>query len=348
MKMVMNLYLKGLKRAGKRIIWVNDRISLKDFCEYVIVSMNGNCKHLYQLTVNEMNSYLCNGCSIIDDDCEEMMNDLTLGDIDLSVGDVLMVNYDFRSDWEFILEVDKIEQGCCEKDFKVIDGSGVGILEDCYGVFILKQIVTPNISKDEIEIFSSRFSGFDEYINKKFDVDANNREIDEYKEKIRELVRPKHYIMNVGLHGFDKEIKRKISVDSNVGLDSFCRGLIVSMRGDLSHSYGIKIGKSYLDDEIIDSKDLNFLQLKQKQKLKVIYDFGDKWTFNITISKVVDGYGDERRFNVLSGCGYGIVDDCGSIWGLEKIFDGTCDDFGTYDINDFNIDDINKKVSRVI
>ena len=52
MKIKMDIYLNGLKKI-KRTIQVNDNISLKTFSEYVIISMNGNCKHLYQLIVNE-------------------------------------------------------------------------------------------------------------------------------------------------------------------------------------------------------------------------------------------------------------------------------------------------------
>ena len=48
---------------------------MKLFCEYIIISMNGDCKHLYQLVVNEEYSYLSSDCDIIDPGIEEMMDE---------------------------------------------------------------------------------------------------------------------------------------------------------------------------------------------------------------------------------------------------------------------------------
>ena len=68
------------------------------FCEYVIISMNGNCKHLYQLIINDGYSYLGDECVVLDTDTEEMMENRTLECLDLATRDKLMVNYDFKSD----------------------------------------------------------------------------------------------------------------------------------------------------------------------------------------------------------------------------------------------------------
>ena len=96
------------------------------------------------------------------------------------------------------------------------------------------------------------------------------------------------------------------------------------MNGDLTHLYGLKKGKDYIDDEVLNEQDLNYLELQKAQKLKIVYDWGDSWTFNLRVSKVIDGYGEEKKFKVLSGKGYGIIDDCGGVWGLSEIFEEYC------------------------
>lgn len=348
MKLKIKLYLNGLKKAGTREIEVNDNLTLKKFCEYVILSMNGNCKHLYQLVINEEYSYLCDGCDVLNFGYEEMMEDLKLEDINLKLNDELMVNYDFRSDWEFILKITEIQDGYYGKEFKVVSGSGVGILEDSYGVYNLKQLTSSKKNEKDVKYFEIIVKGYKDYIEKEFNIDSINEEIENNLKLYYEKTKPKHYIMNISLDGYDKEIKRKISVNSNLGLDSFCRGVITSMRGDLMHGYSIKIGKEYIDEDVIDENDLNYLELKEKQRLKVVYDFGDNWCFNIRVSKVNEGYGEERRFRVISGKGYGIIDDCGGVYNLESIFNGTNEYFEKRDIDDFNIDEINNLIDFVI
>ena len=89
------------------------------------------------------------------------------------------------------------------------------------------------------------------------------------------------------------------------------------------------------------------MNLKEKQKLDIIYDFGDNWVFNITLSKIEDGYID-TPFQVLSGKGYGIIDDCGGSWSLAQIFDGKDRSWGRHNINDFDLEKCNRKVTRIM
>ena len=65
---------------------------------------------------------------------------------------------------------------------------------------------------------------------------------------------------------------------------------------------------------------------------------------NITISNVNEGYGYQKRFKLLSGKGYGIIDDCGGPYYLEDIFNGTSEDWEKRDINEFDIEKIQKDI----
>ena len=118
------------------------------------------------------------------------------------------------------------------------------------------------------------------------------------------------------------------------------------MNGDLSHLYGIKMGKKRCLSEYYNDFELYYLNIKEKQKLKIIYDWGDNWEFNLTLSKIMEDYGD-TQFDVLSGKGYGIIDDVGGVWGLQKVFDGKDRSWGKHNINDFNLEKCRKKVRKI-
>ena len=63
-----------------------------------------------------------------------------------------------------------------------------------------------------------------------------------------------------------------------------------------------------------------------------------------TVNKIIEGYGHTRKFNVLSGKGYGIIDDCGGVGELCDIFNKINKEWGECDINDFDVDRINRKI----
>ncbi len=339
MKIKANISLKGMKKQINRIIQCNDKLTIKLFCEYIIISMNGDCKHLYQLIYNDEYGYLGPGCEIKDYEIEELMEEKTLETLELNTKDKLMLNYDFANDWEFDIEIISVTDEQCNKDFEVIAGHGCGIIENIWGVRELKEV--PNMSEKIKKYYAKTIPGYNGYDMKNFDKDKINLQIDEYLDKYREINRPKRYEMNVALEFFEKEIQRKIVVDSNVNLDTFCRMIIYSMRGDMSHGYGLKRGKEYIDEEILGCRDLNFLELKNNQRLKVTYDWGDSWNFLISVRKTLDGYGN-KRFEVIKGKGYGIIDDCGGTYELQQIFNGENTDWGEYDINDFDLNEINR------
>ena len=332
-----SVYLDGFKKDITREINVNDNLNLQTFCEYMILSMNGECKHLYQLIVNDEFAYLGPGCCVFDPDFEEMMDeDLTVKDLYLEEGDELLLNYDFRCDYDIYIKVESTTDDIFNKDFEVINGKGYGLLEG-YHSFYLEDLVSARKRN------SNAYSDI-KYNILYFDIDKVNYNIDNYLTYKKELVKPKHYLLNVSLSGFEKEIKRKISIDSDINISTLCEAIILSMRGDLAHCYGMKKGKDYLDDEEL-SKDINYLELKEGQRFKVIYDYGDNWVFNVRVSKVVDEYGSKRCY-VLSGKGYGLVDDCGGPYYLNRIFNGENEMWEKVDINDFDLDECNRVVGN--
>lgn len=164
----------------------------------------------------------------------------------------------------------------------------------------------------------------------------------------------KYYEIKVSLKGFKKEINRTFLVNDSVKIETFCKGVIRSMNGDLSHLFDLKYkDKCYLssymetkdyNDIKMNSLRLSTLLLDEKDKLDLNYDFGDNWHFEIKINKVLNGH-HTKNFELIKGVGKGIEDDCGGEWGLEDLINDKNNDWG-YDIDDFNIEKINEMLDK--
>jgi hypothetical protein len=102
-----------------------------------------------------------------------------------------------------------------------------------------------------------------------------------------------------------------------------------------------------------------------KEQFNFTYDYGDNWQISITLEKIIEDkalHGKELP-RILEGAGYGIIEDCGGVGGLEEIakafkkkkgsqYEEYCDWLGVMDsdLKSFDIDDMNfrlKKVPRI-
>lgn len=338
MKLLLEVKLDNLNDKINRQILVDENIELIDLCEYIIVSMNGTKIPIYELHRGKVIYY---PFDIKETKLERTMKGHHFNELSIRKGFFFTIEYNFDYDYSFYVEISDI----CEcndenKDiyFDIVSGSGYGLIDNEYSWY-LKSLL--NIKKEKVNNLRKRER---DYLQKEFSVeDANNR-IKEYR-RVKKSWGLNSYIFNVSLRGFSKEIKRKILVNSNLTVDSFCKGVIVSMSGDLSHEYGMKIKKECVDEFYADCE-LYYLNLKEKQGLTITYDFGDNWIFDLTLSKIVDGIS-ENPFEVIKGKGYGIVDDCGGPYYLDDVFNGSSS-FGEYDINDFDLDECNEEVKKVI
>lgn len=163
-----------------------------------------------------------------------------------------------------------------------------------------------------------------------------------------------NYKITVTLKGFEKRIKRKFLINDNLKMEDFCRAVIVSMNGELEHLYSLKYKNTYYICMYMDKTDYNEVKmnslrigkllLDEKDKLELIYDFGDNWVFKIKVDKVMDGHND-KNIELIEGIGCGIEEDCGGIWGLENLIDNKDNDWG-YDYDDFDIEEINKMLDK--
>jgi hypothetical protein len=107
---------------------------------------------------------------------------------------------------------------------------------------------------------------------------------------------------------------------------------------------------------------LSKLNLAEPTRLTVWYDFGDNWRVNLWLKKVLD----ENEVDVkslplaLSGEGYGIIEDCGGLWGLEELYEVLKDKKGeryenmcewtgikNFDTSAFDIEDMNFRLKKI-
>ncbi len=334
MKVLLNVTLGEIANKINRQIEVDENISLRDLCEYIIVSMNGSKIPIYEFVDGNItyNPYF-----IEETNRDKYIDKILFKDLHLKKDKQFTLEYNFDKNYYFEIVVDDIYESQDKSEFKVISGKGYGIIDNksLYDLMAIFKYSEDRLLKTEKE-----------YLKKTFDCDECNNNITNYIADRKEMFLPKRFVFNVSLYGFEKEIKRKIIVDNDISISDFCKCVIVAMNGDLSHLYGIKMGKEYLN-EWYDDLGLFYLNLKEKQKLKIIYDWGDNWLFNLTLSKIIpiDDYGDED-FQVISGKGYGIIDDAGGVWRLRDIFDGTDTSWGIYDINDFDLNECNENIRK--
>lgn len=163
-----------------------------------------------------------------------------------------------------------------------------------------------------------------------------------------------NYKIKVTLKGFEKKIKRTFLVNDNIKIEDFCIAIINSMNGGLDHLYQLKykdtyyicsyMEKNYPNEIKMNSLRLGKLLLDEKDKLELVYDFGDNWIFNIKVDKVLSGH-NPKKIELIDGLGCGIEEDCGGIWGLESLIDNSNNDWG-YSYDDFDIKEINEMLDK--
>jgi hypothetical protein len=116
------------------------------------------------------------------------------------------------------------------------------------------------------------------------------------------------------------------------------------------------------DMEYLDPRDyeLNKLPISDRLYFRLNYDFGDNWNVIIKPKKIYQDASVKKTQlpRVLKGKGYGIVEDCGGVWGLEELVESFekkegeryesirewtgMDDF---DITKFDLDEMNAKLN---
>jgi hypothetical protein len=182
----------------------------------------------------------------------------------------------------------------------------------------------------------------------------------------------KTYVLQVSIANSSPKIWRELSVpgDYTLGELHWIIQIAFGWENDHMHSFTVKSTEYGMtdtdlgfeeDDNIINEDDvcLSDLNLRTRQKFSYMYDFGDSWEHEITVSKTIPAGNDEKSAlpRCLGGERAGPLEDSGGIWGYENMLeilkDPTRKDYeeihewlGDFDPEYFDIEDINANLEN--
>jgi hypothetical protein len=182
------------------------------------------------------------------------------------------------------------------------------------------------------------------------------------------------YVLRVNIADSRPKIWRKLSVPGDYTLGDLHYILQIAFGWENGHmhsftvnstEYGMPVGDMGFDDDfdVIDEETvcLSRLNLQPKQKFKYLYDFGDSWLHEITVSKIVP-IGDEdeelMRPRCLDGERAGPLEDSGGIWGYQEMLEVLKDPHheeyeeihewaGDIDPENAGLEDINARLEQI-
>ncbi len=116
-----------------------------------------------------------------------------------------------------------------------------------------------------------------------------------------------------------------------------------------------------MDATVMAIKDV---MLEAKEFIDFEYDFGDSWYIHLILEEIIisdTSYLPSKNYpNVLSGKGFGIIENCGGVCGLESIYraferksgkkyEEYVDWLATdqIDLNAFNLDEMNSRIKKI-
>ena len=135
----------------------------------------------------------------------------------------------------------------------------------------------------------------------------------------------------------DYSVWRRFLLPLDLSYGSLHDIIQVAFGWDGSHLHEFKLGKGvrimpaydiardfgWDDAELLDEDDVTLLDVSQK-KMVYIYDFGDYWTHDITLEKVVT-VEEEQKPVCIGGEGSAPWEDCGGAWGYASLMESLDD-----------------------
>ena len=179
------------------------------------------------------------------------------------------------------------------------------------------------------------------------------------------------FVLKVALMDIRPPIWRRIQVPGDFTLEDLHNTIQNAMGWDGYHAHSFIIDGAYYsppaeEDGIFGTEDrneedhtLDGLELKERGKFRYIYDFGDSWTHQITVEKVLSLRGlsgeDKTSSRCLAGKRACPPEDCGGVPGYEEILEAVKSPFkkryrerldwlGDFDPEYFDIDAANRRL----
>jgi hypothetical protein len=144
------------------------------------------------------------------------------------------------------------------------------------------------------------------------------------------------YEIKVTLNDFKPQMSREFYIAGDQPIANLQAVIIEMFHGEFEHMYDLVneqtgdyfILPDFIDGDflpgggkynVIDAEAATVSMLKKGDQLVFHYDYGDDWTFNVTIENTVANYVGYQPI-VVSAQGYGIVEDIGGVSGLETYY----------------------------
>ena len=144
------------------------------------------------------------------------------------------------------------------------------------------------------------------------------------------------YEIRVKLKSFEPSTWRRFIISGNTSVKTLEVVMLDMFNADFGHMFDLlnkKTQERFENAEsIAEAKDwdpatgIDYEKAKvsyfeKRDKLLLTYDYGDSWEFEVDIKNITTDQAAPKCPKILSGKGYGIIDDIGGVWSLQDYYD---------------------------
>lgn len=144
------------------------------------------------------------------------------------------------------------------------------------------------------------------------------------------------YEIRVKLKSFKPSTWRRFIISGNTSVKTLEVAMLDMFNVDFGHMFDLlnkKTQERFENAEsIAEAKDcdpatgIDYEKAKvsyfeKRDKLLLTYDYGDSWEFEVDIKNITTDQAAPKCPKILSGKGYGIIDDIGGVWSLQDYYD---------------------------
>jgi hypothetical protein len=144
------------------------------------------------------------------------------------------------------------------------------------------------------------------------------------------------YELRAKLNDFHPSTWRRFVISGDASLADLEEAMIFIFHGQFEHLYDLRNERTnevfelpeamdemfspFANADFKDATKTNVSSLKLDDRLLFTYDFGDSWEFTVHVRKITNEPGPATA-QVLSGKGYGIIEDIGGVGALQEYYD---------------------------
>ena len=144
------------------------------------------------------------------------------------------------------------------------------------------------------------------------------------------------YEIRVKLKSFEPSTWRRFIISGNTSVKTLEVAMLDMFNADFGHMFDLlnkKTQERFENAESIaeaedwdpatgiDYEKAKVSYFEKGDKLLLTYDYGDSWEFEVDIKNITTDQEAPKYPKILSGKGYGIIDDIGGVWSLQDYYD---------------------------